>query len=96
MTKIHRFNATTRWKLAALVLGGLVVSAGQASASGRGYMDSLPKGPSDTIELFGHPLFTTGGIGSMHATPLRGSAGHGLDTNNGNGTSALLRRGNLS
>ena len=96
MTKIHKFNVVTRWKFAALVLGGLVVSAGQASASGRGYMDSLPKGPSDTIELFGHPLFTTGGIGSMQTTPLAGSARQGLVTNNGKGTSTLLRHGDSS
>lgn len=95
MTKFHKSDATTGSKLAALVLAGLVVSAGQASASGRGYMDSLPKGPSNTIELFGHPLFTTGGIGSMRTRLLPRTAGQGLVTNNGTGTSTLLRHGDL-
>jgi hypothetical protein len=95
MAKIQTFNVTTRWTFAALVIAGLAVSAGHASASGRGYMDSLPKGPSQTIETSRGPVFTTGSVGSMQTTTLPGGAGQALLTNNSNGTSTLVVPGGL-
>jgi hypothetical protein len=95
MTRIHKSSATTRWTLAALVVAGLAVSAGQATASGRGYMDSLPKGLIPTFETSRGPALITGSVGSMQTTTLPGSAGQGLLTNNGNGTSTLLVPGGL-
>jgi hypothetical protein len=95
MAKSQTFSATTRWTFAALVIVGVALSAGHAWASGRGYMDSLPKGPSQTVETSRGPIFTTGSVGSMQTTTLPAGAGQALLTNNGNGTSTLLVPGGL-
>jgi hypothetical protein len=43
----------------------------------------------------GGPIVTTGQVGQMQTTTLPGSAGQGLLTNNGNGTSTLIVPGGM-
>jgi hypothetical protein len=74
----------------------LSLSAGSAFAQGfnSGTSGGLDQGQT-LMTPRGGPIVTTGHVGQMQTTTLPGSAGQGLLTNNGNGTSTLIVPGGM-
>jgi hypothetical protein len=90
-----KFRVRTPSILVAALIALLTGTAGQALASGRGYMDSLPPGLGRSIGTSPGPAFITGSVGSMATTTIPGRGGQGLPMSNGNGTGTLFVPGGV-